>query len=181
MKTLILAVLILPALAAEPKENPVSKPPLEFAGVARFPPLEGWRVRRTEGADPSLSLVRGEDIIKVRLFGGKGSRYPRYHDYLKGFEATTMGNPPERLRQETVGGLRVWFYRHGYPLMQGDPHVMDPRPPELAMEEFCILPAGGRFLVLSWASESAAPEPEADGEEAWRSFLRDFSLIKKRR
>lgn len=181
MTSLLLAVLILPALAAEPKENPVDKPPLEFAGVARFPPLEGWKLRRTEGQDSALQFTRGEDIIKVRLFGGKGSRYLKLHDYLKGFEATTMGSPPERVREETVSGLRVALYRHGYPLMQGDPHVMDPRPPALATEEFCILPVGSRFLVLSWAAESAVPDPEGSGNEAWRSFLRDFSLIKKRR
>jgi hypothetical protein len=179
MKNLLLAVLILPVLAAAPKESPVNKPPLDFAGVARFQPLEGWTVRRTEGNDPSLSLARDQDIIKVRLFGGKGSRYLRLHDYLKGFEATTMGNPPERIREATVGGLRIWFYRHGYPLMQGDPSVMDPRPPMLASEEFCILPVGRRFLVLSWAVESPAPDPESSGENAWKAFLAAFYLIKK--
>jgi hypothetical protein len=176
----LLAVLIIPALAAAPKESPVNKPPLEFAGVARFPPLEGWTVRRTEGTDPSLILSRDQDIIKARLFGGKGSRYLRLPDYLKGFEATTMGNPPEKVREATVSGLRIWFYRHGYPLMQGDPSVMDPRPPMLASEEFCILPVGGRFLVLSWAVESPAPDPDAPGEAVWQSFLDSFSLIKKK-
>ena len=179
MKELLLAVLVIPVLAAAPQENPADRPPLDFAGVARLQPLEGWKVRRTQGPDPALSLLRGQDIIQVRLFGGKGSRYLRLPDYLKGFEATTMGDPPEKIRETTVGGLRVWVYRHGYPLTQGDPHVMDPRPPLLASEEFCILPVGGRFLVLSWALESNVPDPEAAGEAAWQSFLASFSLIKK--
>ena len=180
MRAIILAALILPAFAAELKETPVSKPPLEFAGVARFPPLEGWRVRRTEGVDPSLAFLRGQDGIRVKLFGGKGSRYLKLHDFLKGFEATTMGNPPERVGEATVGGLRVAFYRHGYPLTQGDPDVSDPRPPALATEEFCILPVGSRFLVLSWSQESGAPDPEPESAAAWRAFLDSFSLVKKK-
>ena len=179
MKTFILAVLLCPAWAAAPQEAPVKKPLADFAGVAKVQALEGWTVMRTEGSDPALRLARGSDIIMARLFGGKGSRYLRLPDYLKGFEATTMGTPPERIREATVSGLRVWFYRHGYPINLGDPDVVRAGPPELATEEFCILPYGRRFLVLSWAHESPVPDPEDSGEAAWREFLSGFSLIKK--
>ena len=176
----LLAVLLIPVLAAAPKESPVNKPLEDFAGVARYLAPEGWLAEKAESpAAPSVRLSRGQDVIKVRLFGGKGSRYARPADYLKGFEATTMGNPPERLLQAKVAGLKVWVYRHGYPLVQGDPHVMDPRPPMLANEEFCILPAGSRFLVLSWAVERGVPDPEAADEASWQAFLSAFSLVKK--
>ncbi|MCX5794572.1 MAG: hypothetical protein NTY77_03640 [Elusimicrobia bacterium] len=173
MRAFVLAVLLCPAAAAPVKQL------ADFAGVAKVQAQEGWTVRRTEGNDPALRLSLGSDIISARLFGGEGSRYLGLHDYLKGFEATTMGSPPERVREATVGGLRVWFYRHGYPINLGDPDTARAGPPELAAEEFCILPVGRRFLVLSWAHESPVPDPEDSGEAAWREFLSDFSLIKK--
>ena len=180
MLSLLLAVFLTPSLGAEPRANIVPDPTLDFAGVARFLPPEGWRLMRTEGADPSLRLARGGSAIRVRLFGGRGSRYFRPHDFLGSAEATALGAPAEKLGQDTVAGLRVWFYRRGILVTKRYPPITDPRPEDLAMEEFCILPVGNRFLVLSWAPERSAPEYlEDSGESTWRRFLADFFLAKR--
>ena len=96
--------------------------------------------------------------------------------YLAGFEATTMGRAPEKLRIIKVAGVETWLYRHGYPIMLGDPHVSDPRAVRLAEEEFCLLPSGPRFIVLCWAREDL-PDPTGQAEEAWKAFLNSFQLI----
>ncbi|HAM36881.1 MAG TPA: hypothetical protein DEB40_11750 [Elusimicrobia bacterium] len=178
MKPHILAVLILPALASGPKEANMNF--TDFAGVASIESPEGWEVDKAEDAvDPSLIFSLGPDIIKARLLGGEGSRYASPAEYLKGFEATTMGKPPEKIRAIKVVGGKTWLYRHGYPMALGDPHVVGDMPPILAQEEFCIIPIGRKFLVLSWAHESA-PDPEFAAEKAWTRFLERISLAKPR-
>jgi len=99
--------------------------------------------------------------------------------FLKGFEATTMGKAPERVRQVKAGGRKVWVYRHGYPVDLGDPSAPPAGAPALASEEFCVIPLGGKFFVLSFAHESPIPDPEAAGEKAWAALLASFSLKAK--
>jgi len=170
MRLSILAAVIASALAGA-GEAPV---PQTF-GSARYVEPAGWQA---EKSDSSLRFSRGVDVIKARWFGGKGSRYAAAGDYLVGFEATTMGKTPEKARLAKVAGRKVWVYRHGYPIDLGDPHAASPGPVQLASEEFCILPMGTRFLVLSWAHESPVPDPEAAGEKAWEAFLSSLRLSK---
>jgi hypothetical protein len=145
---------------------------LESFGPARYVAPTGWSAERKDRpVDPVMRFERDLDVIRIRVLGGKGSRYATPADFLRGFEATTMGHPPERRREIQVAGRKVWLYRHGYPLARGDPHVADPRPPELASEEFCILPVGDRFLVLSFAHESAIPDLDDAGTRAWEALL----------
>jgi hypothetical protein len=139
---------------------------------------DGWDVEKSAGrADPGVRISRSLHVIQVRLFGGRDSRYASAEAYLRGFEATTMGRPPEEVGIVTVSAVDTWLYRRGYPINLGDPHMSNPRYPSLATEKFCILRTGGRFLVLSHAYESPIPDPFPEGEEAWEGFLRSFRLL----
>jgi hypothetical protein len=145
--------------------------------AARFTQLPGWEKEEVRTpSDPHVTFSLGVDTIKVRLLGGGGSRYASEEGFLKGFEATTMGRPPEVVRQVKVAGRETPVYRHGYPIMLGDPHILDPRPPRLATEEFVILPLGRKFFVLSWAHESPVPDPDAAADKVWAEFLDSFTL-----
>ena len=159
---------MLPALSAQEADP--------FSSIGYSAP-SGWELERNKpGREPELRFSKDLDAIKIRLRGGKGSRYASASDFVQGFEATTLGRPPEKLRKIRVAGRRVWLYRHGYPVMLGDPHMQDPRPPQLAQEEFCVIPWGGKFWVLSWTLDSPVPDPEAAGERAWELFLSSFVL-----
>jgi hypothetical protein len=178
-QTALLAAVIASALAGA-GEAPVPQPVLESFGPARYAAPADWEAERKDAAvDPSARYSRGLDVIKIRLLGGKGSRYSGPADYLKGFEATTMGKAPEKVRQVKAGASKVWLYRHGYPVDLGDPSAPPAGAPALASEEFCIVPHGGRFFILSFAHESPIPDPEAAGEKAWALFLASFSLKAK--
>ncbi|MBI5210667.1 MAG: hypothetical protein HY927_11910 [Elusimicrobia bacterium] len=144
---------------------------------ARYTVPPGWEAEETASdADPAVTLSKGQDAIKIRLLGGPGSRYAGPREFLEGFEARTMGRPAEDLGLVAVAGVKTRLYRAGVPIMLGDPHVRDPRPPQLAWTQFCVLPSGDRFIVLSWTLESPVPDPEAAGEKAWRRFLSAFEL-----
>lgn len=146
-----------------------------FSAAGFTQPL-GWEKEEVRTpSDPYVTFSSGVDTIKVRLLGGGGSRYASEEGFLKGYEATTMGRPPDVVRQVKVAGREVPVYRHGYPIMLGDPHILDPHPPRLAAEEFILLPRGRKFFVLSWAHESPAPDPDAVAEKAWEVFLSSFS------
>ncbi|HBL19072.1 MAG TPA: hypothetical protein DD417_20510 [Elusimicrobia bacterium] len=178
-KTALLAAVIASALAGA-GEAPVPQPVQETLGAARFSGPAGWESEKSgTAADPGVRFSRGLDVIKVRLLGGKGSRYAGPDAFLKGFEATTMGKAPERVRQVKAGGRKVWVYRHGYPVDLGDPSAPPAGAPALASEEFCVIPLGGKFFVLSFAHESPIPDPEAAGEKAWAALLASFSLKAK--
>ncbi|MBI5622810.1 MAG: hypothetical protein HY924_03425 [Elusimicrobia bacterium] len=172
----LLALLCGGASAADKAKVPAKGGPGQALSRAGVVPPKGWEKEEVfTRADPYVSFTLGEDIIKVRLLGGPGSRYAKPEDFLKGFEAATMGRPPERVREVKVAGEKAWLHRHGYPIMLGDPHLFDPKPPRLAMEEFVVLPRGRRFFVLSWAHESPIPDPDAVGEKAWEGFLASFT------
>ena len=179
MNNLTLAAMLFSALTWA-GEGPVHKPALDSFGPARYAAPAGWELQKKDSAaDPWRRFTQDSDVIEIKLVGGKGSRYASSADYLAGFEATTMGKPPEKLRQARVAGLKVWIWRHGYPINLGDPHVVDPRPPQLAREEFCLIPCGKKFLVLKWAHESPIPDLNAVGKKAWESFLGSLALEKK--
>jgi hypothetical protein len=152
---------------------------LELDAIVSYTLPDGWDVEKSAGrADPGVRLSRSLHVIQVRLFGGRDSRYASAEAYLRGFEATTMGRPPEKVGIVTVAAVDTWLYRHGYPIDLGDPHISNPRFPSLATEKFCILRTGSRFLVLSHTYESPIPDPFPEGEEAWEGFLRSFRLLK---
>ncbi len=179
MKTLTFVVMLISALARA-GEGPVHKPVLHSFGPARYAVSAGWKLEETGStADASWRFTKNLDTIELKLLGGQGSRYTSPSDYLSGMEATTMGKAPEKLRQVQVAGLKVWLFRHGYPINLGDPHVADPHPPQLAQIEFCIIPYKKNFFLLSWTHASSLPDLDTVGKKAWEFFLTSFTLEKK--
>lgn len=176
MTFLPVSVLLLSAAGWAGEAAMAKDTPDPFSSV-RYAAPAGWSVAKSSARKgPELRFAKGADVIRLRRLGGPGSRYKGPADYLAGFEATTMGKPPEKVRQTKVAGKKVWVYRHGYPIVLGDPHVQDPSPPRLAREEFCVIPYRGQFFVLSWAWESPVPDLESAGEDAWRAFLSSFTI-----
>lgn len=170
---LALLLVAAPAGAKEKKVKPIAS---DIEALARFKLPKGWEVEKRAGADPSLRVTRGRHVLRIRLYGGSGSRYAGPENFISGFEAMTMGHATEKIGEAKVGGLSLPLYRHGYPIDLGDPHQVNPGPPKLAKERFCLVPAGKRFFVLSYAHESAIPDPSGAGERAWQEFLEGFSL-----
>ena len=176
---IFLSLLILAAAPSGAKEKPVKTAPSEIDSLLRYSLPDGWSVERKAAAtDPSIRADDGNDIIKIRLYGGKGSRYAAPENFIEGFEAMTMGRPPESKGEMKVAGRVATVYSHGYPIELGDPHAVGGAPPKMAREQFLILPAGRRFVVLSYARETSIPDPARAGEKAWAAFLKSIALAR---
>lgn len=167
----VLLALAAPSWAAETK---APSPAKTIAAVIRFSAPKGWRAEEyANGADLVSAFVSGEDRIVVRVFGAPGSAYADPAAFLSGAAASTMGRPPEKAGEATVAGRRTTLYRRGFPVNLGDPHIPSGRQQVLGLEVFVILPPRkGRFVVLSYARESPAPDLERAGEKAWAAFLK---------
>ncbi len=179
-------VLALSAGASAGKTAEVSKtvkealtPSQAIAALVSRRPPKGWNLEEyanSGGADPVEAYVDGVDRITVRAFGGPGSAYKKPADFLSGAAAGTMGRKPEAAGSVKVAGRRLTVYKRGFPVNLGDPHAPS-GPTMLGREYFCVLPvSGGRFIVLSYARESPAPDLERRGERAWEAFLKTVKL-----
>lgn len=179
-------VLALSAGASAGKTAEVSKtvkeaptPSQAISALLSRQPPKGWNSEEyanAGGADPVEAFSDGVDRITIRAFGGPGSAYKKPAGFLAGAAASTMGRKPESVGSATVAGRRLTVYKRGFPINLGDPHAPS-GPPMLGKEFFCVLPvSGGRFVVLSYARESPAPDLERRGEEAWEAFLRTVKL-----
>lgn len=146
--------------------------------ISRQPP-KGWSVEayaNAGGADPVEAFVDGVDRITIRAFGAPGSAHKKPAAFLAGAAASTMGRKPESVGSATVAGRRVTVYKRGFPINLGDPHAPS-APTTLGKEFFCVLPVSdGRFVVLSYARESPAPDLERRGEKAWEAFLKTVKI-----
>lgn len=179
-------VLALSAGASAGKSAEVSKtvkeaprPSQTIAALISRQPPKGWNVEEyanSGGVDPVEAFVDGVDRIAVRVFGGPGSAYKKPSDFLSGAAAGTMGRKPEAAGSVKVAGRRLAVYKRGFPINLGDPHAPS-GPPMLGREYFVLLPVpGDRFVVLSYARESPAPDLERRGEEAWKAFLKSVKV-----
>ena len=166
-------------------EAPVSPAPSKVAAaLVTWSPPTGWdfsEYANSGGADPVVAYERASDRITIKIFGAPGSFYKNPAGFMAGPSATTMGRPPVRLGEERVLGQTVTVYRHEYPLPDGDPHATAPRPPRMAREIYCVLPAipDGRFAVLTYARESPAPDMKGTGDKAWKKFLAGVRRVRK--
>ncbi|MDD5302008.1 MAG: hypothetical protein PHS14_02780 [Elusimicrobia bacterium] len=185
MRLALSAVLALSAAASAAIPMEASKtvkaptPSQAVAALISHQPPKGWQVEEYAnggGADPVVAFVDGLDRIAVRVFGAPGSGYKNPASFLSGPAASTMGRKPEKVGSVTAAGRQLALYRRGFPINLGDPHSPS-GPASLGREVFCILPAsGGRFIVLSYARESPAPDMDQRGEKAWGAFLRTVKL-----
>ncbi len=185
MKLALFAALALSAAAAaapveEKKPVKAPTPSQTVSGVLRYKAPGGWRVEEyanAGGADPVVAFVDGVDRISVHVYGAPGSAYKNPAKFLAGPAASTMGAKPEKVGSVAAAGRDLILYRHGIPVSLGDPHAAS-GPPMLGREIFCLLPGpGGRFLVLSYARESPAPDLEGRGEKSWEAFLKTVKLV----
>jgi hypothetical protein len=175
MKILLFAVQLL--FAAPPAaEVPASKtPPPAASALLDWTPPPGWTASdysNAGGADPVTSYESGIDRIEIKVFGAPKSFYRTPADFMKGPGATTMGRAPVKSGTARVAGRAVAVYRREYPLPDGDPNIPSSNP-LMARETFCVLPPfpDGRFIVLSPARESPAPDITGNAEKAWNAFL----------
>ena len=161
MKTMLFAVSLSLAAALAAQEAPVIAPTLEIDRLARYEPPADWSIEhRSQGTDDLLRFEESSETrIQMRVFGGKGSVHATPADFLKSPAASTMGRPPKKLGAVTVAGLSTRLYESGYPVGLGDPHVKA-RAPKLGRELFCLVPAGKRFIVLSFSQDRPGSDPE---------------------
>ena len=174
----VLILLAAPASAAA-KEQPV-KIKASLSEAARYKVPEGWAEEFSPNqGDPQALLSRGLHKIKIRLSGGAGSRYKTAGDYLVGFESRSKnGKPAEKTGAAGVPGARVMLYRREVPVSLPLPDTGGPA--VFGQEEFCVVPAGKMFFVLSYSYGDSIPDPAYDGLEAWRKFLENFRVLKNK-
>lgn len=172
---LALAGLLALAAPAGAKEKRVKKSlPSEIERLASYAPPKAWQAEKEGKADPSIRFSSGPRVIRVRLFGGKGSAHASPDLFLE--NAAAAGRAPSISGSAAVAGKERPLYRAEYAVGLGDPH--ERRNPEgMAEEQFVIVPAGRRFFVLSYAYDSAVPAAPGSAEDKdWEAFLASFKL-----
>ena len=180
LMNLALLLLLAAPCPAPAKEKAMEKPREKISDFASFTVPEGWTQKeRVEQGDPQLRLSNGLHIINIRLAGGPSSRYKAPGDFLVGFEArSTGGKQAEKAEAVIVSGSRVLIYRRQIPVSLPPPDESGPA--AMTAEEFCAVPAGKRFFILTYSYGDAIPDPLYDGDKAWRKFLKEFRALKKR-
>ncbi|OGR76069.1 MAG: hypothetical protein A2X32_10845 [Elusimicrobia bacterium GWC2_64_44] len=178
-KLFILPLLLLTAAAPAGKEKAAVKTTEKLADFASYAAPEGWTaVEKVGQGDPQARLEKGLHVITVRLAGGAGSRYKSPAGFQGGFEARSLGGKPaEKARTAIVSGARVMVYRRNVPVALPPPDESGPA--SMTTEEFCVLPAGKRFFILSYSYGDTTPDPAYDGEKAWGEFLKTFRAKKR--
>jgi hypothetical protein len=180
MKGLTLGACLLAALtsvseAKKMKAPAPAGPAAQMRAAVSFSAPKGWTEEaHANGPDPVLTLKDGLDRITLRLYGAKGSAYAGPDAFLRGPSAGTLGAAPKAVDEAAVAGESRPIWEHAYPIMLGDPHVPASglRPP-MAKERFVLLPLPrGLFVVAGYAYESPVPPVEAEGEAAFRAFLK---------
>jgi hypothetical protein len=176
MKIFFFAVQFLLAAPVPAAEVPVSSTHSYAASaLLDWTPPPGWKASEyanAGGADPVVAYEKGIDRIAIMVFGAPKSFYRSTADFMAGPGATTMGRAPAKAGTARVAGRAVALYRREYPMPDGDPHAFSPDP-RMGREIFCVLPPlpDGRFVVLSYARESPAPDITGGADKAWDAFL----------
>ncbi len=136
-----------------------------------------WKVaKRWDRRDPEAVFSAYSQSIRVRLYGGKGSSYAAPADFLGSPEAQGAGEEPVAAGKVKVSGREADRYRLEYKGEAGSPEVARSQKYRVA-KEFCILPRGDRFLVLSYTVTTGAllKKPKLD-EALWARFLSSVRL-----
>lgn len=164
-------------LAAKPAKEKASK----IDALVQYEVPSGWSVEKGGGKNDSwVRLSSSLNLIQIQLYGGTGSRYAKAEDFLSEHRSSLLPEPAVQIGTVTVQGLSRPLYRSRYSIEPGDPHEANPNL-LLAREEFCLVPAGGKFLVLSYSYEGVGFDPAMEGQEAWKTFLKGFKVKKRSR
>lgn len=174
-------LLLLAAPVCAPAKEQTMKIKAGLSEAAKYEVPKGWSEEfSTNQGDPQALLSRDLHQVKVRLSGGEGSRYKTAGDFLVGFEARSKGGKQaEKLGAIAVSGTRAMLYRREVPVSMPLPDTGGPV--TYTSEEFCVVPAGKTFFILSYSYGDAIPDPGYDGKEAWRKFLNSFRVLKPKK
>ena len=173
--------LLLAAPASVPAKEQPMKIKASLTDAAKYEVPKGWtdEFSMNQG-DPQALLSLDLHQIKVRLSGGEGSRYKTAGDFLVGLEARSKGGKqPEKTGSAAVSGARVMLYRREVAVSLPLPDTGGPS--TYTQEEFCVVPAGKMFFILSYSYRDSIPDPVYDGREAWRKFLKTFRVSKMKK
>ena len=154
---------------------PWQKVVLEKGISLEAPPA--WKVaKRWARKDPEAVLSAYSQSIRVRLYGGKGSSYATIEEFLDSPEAKAGADKSVPTGKVKVSGKEAEGYRLEYQGEAGSPEVARSQKYRV-VKEFCVLPAGKRFFVLSYTVTAGAllKKPELD-EALWTRFLSSFQL-----
>jgi hypothetical protein len=148
-----------------------------LSDAAKYEVPRGWAEEFSlNQGDPQALISRELHEIKVRLSGGGGSRYQTAGDFLVGFEAlSTGGKRAEETGAVVVSGMRVMVYRREVPVRLPPPG--EGGPSFFKREEFCVVPAGKMFFILSYSYGDSIPDLAYNGLKAWHKFLKNFRVL----
>lgn len=171
-------LLLLAAPACAVKEQPM-KIKAGLSAAVKYELPKGWAEEFVMNqGDQQAVLTRDLHKIKVRFSGGEGSRYKSSGAFLAGFEALSRGGKKaDKSGSAVVSGVRVLIYRREIAVSLPAPDVGGPS--TFTREEFCVVPAGKQFFVLSYSYGDSIPDTSYDGLAAWRQFLKTFAVLKK--
>jgi len=146
--------------------------------LAGFTAPKGWTMAETEIlGEPLVTLSSGSRKMSLELFGGKDSRHETPKAFLESLEARgDDGKPPASLGSVKVSGRKVQAYARRYS-MSGRRRAPDETArPEVLDQQFVLLSAGGKFLVVSWARSSL---PDIAGAPATERLEPEFARFLK--
>lgn len=170
---LFLCLSVTPAAA---NERAMEKAREQVSDFAQYSVPEGWTSSvKTEQGDAQVVLTRNLHKITIRLAGGEKSRYKAAADFLVGFEARSPGGKlADRLGDVLVAGQKTFLYSRQKIVSLPPPG--EGGPTHLTPEEFCVVMVGERFFILSYSYGDSIPDPNYNGRDVWREFLKSFEL-----
>lgn len=150
----------------------------QFSGAVSYTIPAGWTKSSGEKqADKLLTLSHGAHSITIRLSGEPKSRYKNGNEFLAGFEARSAdGTRPKKIAQLKISGKSVLLFSRKIAVHMSPPDTAGPA--EFAVQEFCVIPAGNKFFILTYSSNSSIPDPDYNALAAWRTFLTTFRIKK---
>jgi len=170
--------LLLLAAPASPAKEQSMKTKDGLSAYIKYEIPKGWEEELSlNQGDPQAVLSLDLHKIKIRLSGGEKSRSKSAGDFLVGLEARSKGGKlPEKKEFTVVSGMRVMLYRREIAVSLPPPGTGGPS--AFAREEFCVVPAGKRFFILSYSHDAPIPDTTYNGLETWRKFLKSFRVLK---
>ena len=149
-----------------------------ISDIAAFTAPKGWRSEETTLlGEPLVAFSSGGLRISLELFGGKDSRHETEKAFLESFEARGDDDKPAAsLGKVKVYGLKVQAYARRYSMSGRGRDPEDRARPEVLDQQFVVLPAGGRFLVVSWTRGAL---PDMAGAPATEKLQPEFARFLK--
>lgn len=174
---IVLFFLAIPATALA--EEPHVKIKTSLSAVVLYEVPQGWAEEFSINQGDPQSVISYElHEITVRLSGGKASRYKTAGDFLTGFEARSMGRTPEKIETVVVSGMHSLLYLRSVPVSLPPPDTTGTA--EFGVKEFCLVPAGETFIILSYFYGDSIPDISYNGHRVWRKFLSDFIVLRRK-